>query len=382
MLVKPGIERFRAHLTDYVGKKKMGLITNPSAVDSRLRSTLELLTKTGQVSTLFGLEHGVRGNVQAGEQVESAYDEQTGLPIFSLYGKIRKLTREMVENVDCFIFDIQDVGCRFYTYLYSLLYFLEAAAQFNLPIYVLDRSNPLGGKIVSGNMLEEEYISFVGYPLPIRYGLTIGEIAIYFNQNRGIKANLTVVKLEGWRRDYLWEDTGLNWVPPSPNMPTVTTAIVYPGTCLIEGTNLSEGRGTAQPFEIIGAPWLCAEKLAQHLNLQKMPGVVFRPVYFTPTFSKHKGELCKGVQLHITEANKFEPISVAVRLLAAIALNYEEFEFLSPPGRHYFFDLLAGSAQLRRFLTAKDGQGPDALLEKWRQEANQFDQIRQEFFLY
>ncbi len=382
MLVKPGLERFLANLADYVGEKKIGLITNHSAVDSRLRSGLKLLTKTGKVGALFGLEHGVRGNVQAGEQVKSVVDSKTGLPIFSLYGETRRPTAEMVADIDCLVFDLQDVGCRFYTYLYSLLYCLEAAAQFNLPIFVLDRPNPLGGEIVSGNILKEEFISFVGYPLPIRYGLTIGEIALYFNETRAIQADLTVVKLAGWQRGFYWEATGLNWVAPSPNMPTAQTALVYPGTCLLEGTNLSEGRGTALPFEIIGAPWLDGEMLAERLNKQKLPGVIFRPAYFTPSFSKYAGELCKGVQLHVTAAAKFDPIRAAVKLLGAVAANYEEFEFLAPPGRRFFFDLLAGDNKLRLLLEAGDWAGLEDLLQEWEQEAGKFARDRREFFLY
>lgn len=381
-MTKPGVERFLSNLTKYVGDKKIGLITNPSAVDSRLRSTLDLLAPTGQVSALFGLEHGVRGHVQAGEKVATTVDEKTGLPVYSLYGETRKPTPEMLINVECLVFDLQDVGCRFYTYLYSLLYLLEASASYQLPIIVLDRPNPLGGEIVSGNILEEEYISFVGYPLPIRYGLTIGEIALYFNETRQIKAPLTVVKMEDWQRDYYWSETGLSWIPPSPNIPTPDTALVYPGTCFIEGTNLSEGRGTTRPFELIGAPWIKGDELATELNSSNLEGVIFRPTYFTPSFSKHQGELCSGVQVHVVDRASFDPHATIFKLLETVACNYEEFEFLTPPGQRYFFDLLAGSNQLRELLSAKDSSALDQLLLDWSQEAEGFAKARQEFFLY
>lgn len=381
-MTKPGVEKFLANLHKYVGTKRIGLITNPSAVDSRLRSTLDLLTRTNQVSALFGLEHGVRGHVQAGEKVETTTDPQTNLPVFSLYGETRRPSPEMLADVECLVFDLQDVGCRFYTYLYSLLYLLEASASYQLPLIVLDRPNPLGGQTVSGNILEEKYISFVGYPLPIRYGLTIGEIALYFNQTRNINAPLTVVTMDNWERHYLWEQTGLSWIAPSPNIPTAQTALFYPGTCLIEGTNLSEGRGTTQPFELIGAPWIEPQSLVAKLNDLNLGGVIFRPTYFTPTFSKHQGELCGGVQLHLTSAVDFDPHLTIIKFLQTVIEEYPEFEFLTPPGERYFFDLLAGTNQLRELLTTRDSEGVVQLLKDWNLEAAGFAGIRQEFFLY
>lgn len=381
-MVKPGIEQFVANVSTYVGKMRIGLVTNPSAVDSKLSSTLDLLAKTGQVSALFGLEHGVRGHIQAGEKITTAIDTRTGLPTFSLYGDTRKPTEEMLQEVDCLVFDIQDVGCRFYTYLYSLLYLLEAAASFDLPIFVLDRPNPLGGEVVSGNLLEEEYISFIGYPLPIRYGLTIGEVARYFNEAWKINARLTVVKMEGWKREYTWADTGLSWIPPSPNMPTPDTALVYPGTCLVEGTNLSEGRGTTRPFELIGAPWIDAEDIAEKLNALALPGVIFRPTYFTPIYSKHQGQPCAGVQVHVLDSSRYLSVETGVRLVQTIAANYSEFEFLPPPGQRHFFDLLAGTNHLREHIVNKDLAGLENLLQEWNHSAEDFAQKRREYFLY
>jgi uncharacterized protein YbbC (DUF1343 family) len=375
-----GVETFVKHLSQYVGTKRIGLITNPSAVSSKLESTLNILTSTNQVSALFGLEHGVRGNVQAGDQVKSSVDEKTGLPVYSLYGATRKPMSEMLQEVDCLVFDIQDVGCRFYTYLYSLLYILEAAKESGLPVFVLDRPNPLGGQIVRGNILEEEYISFVGYPIPIQYGLTIGELAHYFNEIRDIHADLTVVPMEGWKREHRWEDTALSWVPPSPNIPTIDTVKVYPGMCFFEGTNVSEGRGTTRPFETIGAPWIDAEDLSVKMNRKSIPGVVFRPTYFTPMFSKHEGKLCQGVQLHITDDGVFESIQTAVYLLEVLRNDYPEFAFIEPPGRRYFFDLLAGTRELRTALEEK--VSVTAVLETWEKEAKEFDAVRRQYFLY
>ncbi|NLJ75250.1 MAG: DUF1343 domain-containing protein [Firmicutes bacterium] len=380
MVVQPGVENFVNNLSYYIGTRQIGLITNPSAVNSNLESTLNLLTQTNQVRALFGLEHGIRGNVQAGDKVESYTDGQTGLPVYSLYGTTRELTFEMLQEVDCLVFDIQDVGCRYYTYLYSLLYILKGAKPFGLPIFVLDRPNPLGGQIVGGNLLEEEYISFVGGPIPIRYGLTIGELAHYFNEVYGIGAQLTVVPMEGWQRSYLWEHTGLSWVPPSPNIPTVDTVKVYPGMCLFEGTNVSEGRGTTRPFEIIGAPWIDGEELGRKMNGKNIPGVTFRAAYFTPMFSKYAGELCQGVQVHIRDETVFEPIQTALHLLEVLRTDYPEFSFVEPPHRRYFFDLLAGTAQLRTVLQEKESV--TVILEKWEKEAEEFNAVRRQYLLY
>jgi len=371
-----------ANLDHYVGRMRIGLVANPSAVDSRLRSTLDLLTATGRVSALFGLEHGLRGHVQAGERVEASVDLRTGLPVYSLYGDTLKPAPEMLADVDCLVFDLQDVGCRYYTYLYSLLYLLEAAAEAALPIFVLDRPNPLGGEVVSGGILEADLQSFVGYPIPVRYGLTIGELALFFNATRRIGADLTVVKMQGWQRHLLWRDTSLSWVPPSPNMPTTSTALVYPGTCLLEGTNLSEGRGTCNPFEVLGAPWIDPHALAEELNGLNLEGVIFRPTYFTPMFSKYQGQVCGGVQLHVLDDRSFSPISAAVHLLMVIASEYQEFQFLEPKGGRYFFDLLAGTRRLRELLEQGDKPGLFQLLQEWDGQARNFAELRREFFLY
>ena len=382
MTLKFGLDLLCANFDKYIGKDKIGLITNPSGVDPNLVSSIDLLHQTGQLVALYGPEHGVRGHIQAGERVSSYRDEKTDLPVYSLYGETRKPTREMLDGVDVLVFDLQDVGCRFYTYLYTLLYAMQAAAEYDLGIVVLDRPNPLGGELVEGNVLESGFTSFVGYPIPVRYVLTIGELALYFNTVFEINARLTVVPLDGWTRAKLGDELGIAWVPPSPNIPKVETALVYPGTCFVEGTNLSEGRGTALPFEMVGAPFIDGDLLTTALNDLKLPGVVFRPTTFTPSFSKHAGEQCYGVQLHIRDREAFRPVKTGLILIETVARLYKEFEFIEPPagGRRYFFDLLAGTDQVRKAIVA--GQALDELFAKWEIEQKEFRTRCEPFFLY
>lgn len=381
MALRCGVDRFYAEFDSYVGQKTIGLITNHSGVDAELVSTIDLLHRTGRLVALFGPEHGVRGYIQAGEEVGFHHDPKTGLPVYSLYGEVKKPTQAMLEGVDALVFDLQDVGCRFYTYLYTLLYALEAAAEFGLPIFVLDRPNPLGGEIVEGNILDMEYASFVGYPIPVRYGLTIGELARYFNSVYYIHADLTVVPLSGWKRDEYRLELAMNWVAPSPNIPKVDTAVVYPGTCFLEGTNLSEGRGTTQPFETVGAPFIDGDKLAKVLNSLRLTGVRFRPTSFTPTFSKYSGKNCQGVQLHVLDRKVFQPVRTGLTLIQTVAGMYEEFQFLSPSkGKHFFFDLLAGTDEVRKTITA--GQSLESLFAKWEREQLEFREQSKDYWLY
>ena len=251
--VKLGIENLLENRLNLLAGKKVGLITSPTGLDSQLRSTVDLLFRSGvRLTGLYGPEHGVRGNAQAGEEVSSSIDETTGLPVYSLYGPTKKPTREMLKDVDTLIFDMQDVGCRYYTFNYTMAYAQEAASEYGLEFIVLDRPNPLGGVTVEGNLVQEGYRSFVGaYPLPNRYGLTIGELSLYLAKFLGVGKDPTVIKLSGWERNMYYEETELLWVPPSPNLPTVDSAVLYPGTCLFEGTNLSEGRGTTDRKSVV-----------------------------------------------------------------------------------------------------------------------------------
>ncbi len=330
-MVLAGIDNTSEWMKELEGKR-VGLITNPTGVNQELVSTIDILNEKITLVKLFSPEHGVRGNVQAGDTVDFYQDEKTGLPVVSLYGKNKKLTEEMLRDIDVLAFDIQDVGSRLYTYLYTMSYGMQGCANFGKTFLVFDRPNPLGGLKVEGNLIAEGYTSFVGlHPIPYRYGLTIGEIAGLFAKEFHIDCDLKVIPMIGWKREMYYEDTGLTWIMPSPNMPTVDTAIVYNSTCIFEGTNISEGRGTTRPFELLGAPWLNADQLADRMNEKKLSGVRFRPAYFTPTFSKHANTMCRGVQLHITDRNSFHCVETALHLLEEIKRQSgEHFAYLPP----------------------------------------------------
>lgn len=362
--------------------KRIGLITNPTGVDRELRSSIDLLARHPdlQLVALFGPEHGVRGNAQAGEKVEATRDAATGMPVFSLYGEHREPSAEMLKGIDVLLFDIQNVGARFYTYPYTLAGAMRAARRAGIPVVVLDRPNPIGGVLVEGPVLEPEYASFVGqFPIPVRHGMTLGELAQLFNQEFGIGAELHVVPIKGWRRDDAEPGHALPWVPPSPNMPTPDTALVYPGTALFEGTNVSEGRGTTRPFEIIGAPFIDAEALATHMNALGLLGVRFRPAWFTPTFSKHAGILSGGVQIHITDRDAYRPFRTGLALLKAIHDLYPQ-AFRFEPGAPPFFDKLAGNSWIRQGI--EQGESLDALEARWIPELHRFEEVRRRYLQY
>lgn len=319
MTVRIGLERLLDEELHLVRGSRVGLVASASSIDANLTSSVERLYGSDRfrLAALFGPEHGIRGDAQAGDHVATYTDKVTGLPVYSLYGQTRKPTRDMLQNLDVMVFDLQDGGVRFYTYLSTLVYVLQAAAEAGLPAFVLDRPNPITGTILEGGKLDAAYSSFVGmYPIPIRHGMTAGEMARYLNDTFHIGCDLTVVQMEGWRRNMWFDETGLPFVPPSPNIPTVSTLTVYPGTCLAEGTNLSEGRGTTKPFEYIGAPFLDAETVAEAMNALEIPGVRFRPVYFTPTFSKYENQRCAGVHVYVIERNVFRPVEATLHLLA------------------------------------------------------------------
>jgi uncharacterized protein YbbC (DUF1343 family) len=363
---------------------RLGLITNHSGVDGRLRATADRLCQFphGELVALFGPEHGLRGAAADGVPVTTARDPHLGVPAYSLYGQTRQPTDQMLEGIDLMLFDIQDVGVRFYTYLYTMSLSMQACARRGIPFVVLDRPNPLGGLEICGNVLDPAFASFVGlYPIPIRYGLSIGELARLFNDAFGIHAQLQVVPMQGWQRAWYWEDTGLPWVPPSPNMPTPDTAIVYPGTCFLEGTNLSEGRGTAKPFEQVGAPFVDGWRLAEHLNGVDLPGVRFRPVHFCPSASKYAGEVCQGVQLHVLERTVFQAVRTGFEILAAVRQLWpEQFAWRLPQGGIHNFDRLAGTDQIR--LALEQGMSVAALLASWEEELEKFKKLRQPYLLY
>lgn len=381
-----GLEVFLKDRVDLVAGKRVGLVTNVTGVDGDLVSTVERLHRHPGVNltALFGPEHGMRGEAQDALKVDAYTDALTGLPVYSLYGQTDKPTPDMLRDVDVLVYDMQDGGVRFYTYIATLANVMQAAAEAGLPVIVLDRPAPINGVTVEGPVLDPAYTSFVGpYPIPLRYGMTVGELARLFNTAFGIGCDLTVVPLAGWRRALWYDQTGLPFVPPSPNLPTLSALTVYPGTCLIEGTNLSEGRGTTRPFEYIGAPWVEAEALAAMLNDLALPGARFRPVYFVPTFSKHQGALCKGVHLYVTDRDRFRPVETALHLIAAVKAAYpDHFAWREPwkPGGHYPIDLLSGGNTVREHLDA-NRPIPD-LAGGWEQGLAAFALLRADALLY
>ncbi len=384
--VQSGLEVLLESRLGLLAGQRVGLVASVSSVDRALVSTVERLHRCPEVrlAALFGPEHGLRGEAQAGEHVGSATDALTGLPVYSLYGATQKPTPEMLAGLDVLVIDLQDGGVRFYTFLYTMAYAMQAAAEDGLPVIVLDRPAPINAVTVEGPVLDPAYASFVGlYPIPLRYGMTIGELAGLFNHAFNINCDLTVVPLAGWRREWWFDQTDLPFVPPSPNLPTLAALTVYPGTCLVEGTNLSEGRGTTMPFQYIGAPWIAAEKLAAALNGLELPGVRFRPVYFTPTFSKHQGEQCGGVHLYVTDRAVFRPVETALHLLAAVKrLHPDRFAWLDPwtPGGHRSIDLLSGGSAIREGLDA--GTPVDDLAAAWQDDLRAFERVRAEYLLY
>jgi uncharacterized protein YbbC (DUF1343 family) len=301
----------------------------------------------------------------------------------SLYGPKKTPTPEMLEGLDVVIYDHQDAGARFYTFISSLYHLLEGAGKANVPVIVLDRPNPIRGDIVSGNVLDPAFKSFVGiYPIPIRHGMTVGELAAFFNSEAAFGVELTVLENANWRRDQWWEETGLSWVPPSPNMPSITTAIFFPGMCFIEGINVSEGRGTCNPFEIFGAPWLDSGKMLKRLNEKKLPGVLFREHCFIPQFSKHKGALCNGIQMHITDRTEFDPMPVGMHVLYELQnLHPDELEYRkNVADGPCFIDLLAGSDKLRLNLQA--GATVEKIMSGWDDEIAKFKARASAYYIY
>lgn len=380
-MVRTGIER-REIWKEFLKGKRVGLLTNPTGVDSKLNSTIDLLAKEVSLIKLFSPEHGIRGDIQAGEKVEDYIDEKTGLPVYTLYGDKKIPSKDMLADIDTLVMDIQDVGSRLYTYLYSMSYCMQACMRDGKEFVVMDRPNPVGGIKVEGGYIEPECLSFVGlHPIPYRYGLTIGETARFFAGEFDIGCDLKVVPLEGWERNQYYDETGLPWVIPSPNMPTLDTAIVYDATCCYEGTNISEGRGTTKPFEFVGAPFLDGAELADIMNQKELPGVRFRPAYFTPTFSKFQGDLCRGVQLHVADRQLFSPVQCGLYLLKEVKkMAGKNFEYLPPLNDkiHPMIDLNTGSDYIR----THDDFDPKQVWDKWNRDALDFTQRKQKYHLY
>jgi len=363
----------------------VGLVCNPTAVDRRLRHAADLLHEARGVrlAALFGPEHGVRGDMQYMDAVKDERDRRTGVPVHSLYGtdveSLRPHPRKL-RGLDALVFDIQDVGARYYTYQATMLFCMEAAAHAKIAFFVLDRPNPIGGLAVEGPALTPSFESFCGvHDVAVRHGLTVGELAGLYREERGLDLALTVIPCRGWRRGLHQRDTGLLWVFPSPNMPTPETALVYPGMCLLEGTNVSEGRGTTRPFELFGAPWLNSDRLAQALAAERLPGARFRPASFVPTWDKHANVRCHGVEVVVADRETFRPFRTGIACVAAArAQDPERFRWRTEPYEFVehvpAFDLLCGSAREREAL--ERGRGWRDLAAEWAREERAFAKRR------
>ncbi len=377
--VLSGIDRMET-VRGILGSGRLGLMTNQTGISRGFRPTIDLLRERFSLTALFAVEHGIRGSIQAGEKVGPATDPRSGLTVWPVYGGTHRLTPEMLEQFDVFCFDMQDVGARFYTYLYALSFAMEECAKAGKPVVVFDRINPLGGEKIQGTVLEKPFASYVGmYPLPTRYGMTIGEYALWVKDYLRLDSlELYVAELDGWRRGMKPEETGLPWPAPSPNCPTFHRAGAYTGTCDFAGPNVSEGRGTTMPFEYIGAPWIDAEALADSLQETDLNGLYFRPVWFTPTFSKHSGERCAGVQMHITDPEAADPVLGALTLLDRLREMYpRELEWRGSEAGGYSIDLLLGTDRYRR-----GQEDAKTFLNSFRAAREEFRRNREKFLLY
>jgi uncharacterized protein YbbC (DUF1343 family) len=394
--VKVGAQILIEHHLDMLRGKRVGIVTNHSAVLADGRHIVDVLLECPGINVvaLFGPEHGIRGDAPDGKSVEHGSDAQTGVKVYSLYGKVTKPTDEMLRDIDVMILDIQDVGVRFYTFISTLSLTLEAAAEHHIKYIVLDRPNPIRGTAVEGAVREDSLKSFVGlHPIPVAHGMTVGELATMFNGEgwlaEGVKADLNVMTMENWDRRMWYDETGLPWIKPSPNIMTLNTAIVYPGICFIEGTNVSEGRGTQHPFEYIGAPWINGTELANELNSYNLPGVAFEPIHFTPTDiasvmsdPKYDNQKCGGVFIRVVDRSKFEPVRTGIYVLYALKRLYpNEFKWReSRSGRALYVDKLTGTANVRLMLDA--GKKPDEIIATWQEGLDKFRSIRAKYLLY
>ncbi|MCA1559431.1 MAG: DUF1343 domain-containing protein [Acidobacteria bacterium] len=388
-LVTLGIDRLLGADRGLIAGKRVGLVCNPASVDGAFRHSADRLSSEPDLTLagLFGPQHGFRSDLQDNMiETPHARDARRRVPIYSLYSETREPTAEMLRGLDALVVDLQDVGTRVYTYVYTMANCMRAAARHGVPVIVCDRPNPINGVDVEGEILRPEYASFVGqFAIPLRHGMTIGELARLFNEGFGIGAALHVVPLEGWRRSMYYDETGLPWIIPSPNVPTLDTAVVYPGAVLFEGTMLSEGRGTTKPFELVGAPWIDGEELASAMNSRGLPGVHFRPVFFEPTFQKHARTACGGCQIHVLDRRAFKPVRTAVELIAEFCReNPARFAWRDPPYEYEHqkqpIDILTGSDRLRT--TLESGGDAAEVTSTWPSDEDAFRRQREPFLLY
>ena len=368
---------------------RTGVVANHASIDSRYRHVVDRVATADEVTlaAIFGPQHGFRSDVQD-NMIETghAQDAARRVPVYSLYSETREPTADMLKGLDVLVIDLQDIGARIYTYIYTMANCLRACRRHGVHVIVCDRPNPIGGEDVEGALLRPGFESFVGqFPIPMRHGMTIGELARLFNEEFGIGASLEVVKMEGWKRRSYWDATALPWVMPSPNIPTLDSAIVYPGTVLFEGTMLTEGRGTTRPFELVGAPWIDAERFTDAMNALGLPGIICRPAVFEPTFQKHAKQPCGGCQVHVLDRDAFRPVLTGVALIDQFRRsNPAKYAWRQPPYEYEHdkmpFDILAGSDVLRRQI---ESETPLAeIADSWRQDEKAFEKIRQPYLLY
>ncbi|WP_029410383.1 DUF1343 domain-containing protein [Treponema pedis] len=377
-----GIDRIK-EFEHLFKNKRVGLITNQTGINGEGKSSIDVLYKTVNLTALFSPEHGIRGNEREGAIIENRIDLKTGLTVYSLYGKTKRPSEEMLKNIDILCFDIQDIGARFYTYIWTMAYAMEECAKHKKTFVVFDRPNPINGVNVEGNILNEEYKSFVGYfPIIQRHGMTVGELALMFNKEFKINCNLQIIPLKNWNRENCFEELNLMWVPTSPNIPTAETALIYSGLCIFEGVNISVGRGTAMPFKYIGAPFIDAENLAEELNALNLKGVFFLPAYFTPALSLYKNEFCKGIQIIVTDKKEFLPVKTSILIMEKIKKMYpENFSVNDSKRKLCGLNLLTGTNLLTSILS-HDKTKLEEYFKVIRKDEIQFSKLRKKYLLY
>lgn len=390
MRVKIGLELIKRCWPRGLRGSGIGLLIHPASVNSKFIHAIDIILnyKHIELRALFGPQHGIFGETQDNMiEWKGFRDKRTGLKVYSLYGDVRMPKRDMLKDIDVMVIDLQDVGSRYYTYIWTMALCMQRCEEMNKTVVVLDRPNPIGGEMIEGPVLDSKYSSFVGlFPLPVRHGMSIGEIALYLRDRFYPSLNLYVIRMDGWRRQMWFDMTGLPWIMPSPNIPSLDTATVYPGMCLLEGTNLSEGRGTTRPFEFFGAPFIEPERFIKRINEYRLKGVIFRPVYFIPTFQKYAGKMCGGVQLHITDRRVFKPFKSAVAILKTVNELYpQDFMWRQPPYEYETaklpIDILAGTDRLRRGI--EEGFSLKDMEDWWIDDCKRFHKdVRQHYLFY
>jgi len=388
-VVQTGLESLIESPPEWMCEGRIGLLSNSASVNRNFQHARNLINNRfpERLTALFAPQHGFFAEKQD-NMIESGdfMDPHMKIPVFSLYGRTRKPTKEMFDLVDTLIIDLQDAGTRVYTFIYTMSYCLEAARYFGKKVILLDRPNPINGTATEGNCLSPDCASFVGrYPIPMRYGLTIGELALLFNLYYGIGCDLEVIPMKGWNRSMYYMDTGLPWIAPSPNLPTPVSVLVYPGQVVWEGTNISEGRGTTQPFELFGAPFIHTEKILSTLKEKNIPGALLRPIAFEPTSNKWNGTLCSGFQLHVTDPQRFKPYLTSLMLLQAVLFHHHHrFEWKAPPYEYEFerkpIDLIIGSREIRRRIENMEDLAE--IERSWEDDLTAFNEMRRAVYLY